>query len=300
MARPLRSMLYTPGNKPNMVAKVATFGSDAVILDLEDAVPVAEKDATRPRVREALGTLQPGPLRYVRVNALETGLAQADLEAVVCAELDGIKLPKVETPDGLREVDELLTGLEQQRDLPVGRIDLIPIVETAVGVLNARAIAEAGTRVRCLGFGAGDFCRDVNVRFSGNLWEPDGLELIFARSQIALASRAGGLEPPLDTVWMDVRDSEGLEQDARTAYRLGFQGKSAIHPGQVGIINRVFSPTTAEIDYARRVVEAFEQAEAAGSASIAVDGRLVDYPIAIKARWLLERARAFESVGVRG
>jgi citrate lyase subunit beta / citryl-CoA lyase len=297
MARPLRSMLFTPGNQPRMVAKVATFGADAVILDLEDAVPLAEKETTRPVVRAALPTLAGGPPRYVRVNALETGLTGGDLEAIVCADLDGVKLPKVETADDLLEVDRLLSDLEAERGLEVGQIDLIPSIETARGVLNARSIAEAGSRARLLSFGAGDFCRDVGVRFTGNLWEPDGLELLFARSQIVLASRAAGLEPPLDTVWLDVRDQAGLEQDARAAYRLGFQGKMAIHPGQVPIINEVFSPTAEEIDYARRVVEAFEQAEAAGSASIAVDGRLVDYPIVIKARWVLERARSFEAVG---
>ena len=297
MARPLRSMLFTPGNRPRMVAKVATFGADAVILDLEDAVPLAEKEATRPVVRAALPTLAGGPPRYVRVNALETGLTGGDLEAIVCADLDGVKLPKVETADDLLEVDRLLSDLEAERGLEVGQIDLIPSIETARGVLNARSIAEAGSRARLLSFGAGDFCRDVGVRFTGNLWEPDGLELLFARSQIVLASRAAGLEPPLDTVWLDVRDHAGLEQDARAAYRLGFQGKMAIHPGQVPIINEVFSPTAEEIDYARRVVAAFEQAEAAGSASIAVDGRLVDYPIVIKARWVLERARSFEAVG---
>ena len=297
MARPLRSMLFTPGNRPRMVAKVATFGADAVILDLEDAVPLAEKEATRPVVRAALPTLAGGPPRYVRVNALETGLTGGDLEAIVCADLDGVKLPKVETADDLLEVDRLLSDLEAERGLEVGQIDLIPSIETARGVLNARSIAEAGSRARLLSFGAGDFCRDVGVRFTGNLWEPDGLELLFARSQIVLASRAAGLEPPLDTVWLDVRDHAGLEQDARAAYRLGFQGKMAIHPGQVPIINEVFSPTAEEIDYARRVVAAFEQAEATGSASIAVDGRLVDYPIVIKARWVLERARSFEAVG---
>ena len=181
MARPLRSMLFTPGNRPRMVAKVATFGADAVILDLEDAVPLAEKEATRPVVRAALPTLAGGPPRYVRVNALETGLTGGDLEAIVCADLDGVKLPKVETADDLLEVDRLLSDLEAERGLEVGQIDLIPSIETARGVLNARSIAEAGSRARLLSFGAGDFCRDVGVRFTGNLWEPDGLELLFAR-----------------------------------------------------------------------------------------------------------------------
>lgn len=286
----LRSMLYAPGNQPRLVEKVGRFGADAIILDLEDAVPLAEKAATRPAVRAALPTLRGGPLRYVRVNAVETNLTSDDLAAVVCADLDGVKLPKVETPEDLLTAEAQLADLERAAGLPPGRIDLFPIIESAKGVLNVRAIAAASQRVRRLGFGGADFCRDVGVRFSGTLWEPDGLELLFARSQIALASRAAGLEPPIDTVWLDIRDHAGLEQDARAALRLGFGGKSAIHPGQVDIINRIFTPSPEEIDYARRVVEAFEQAERDGSASIAVDGRLVDYAIVIKARQALERA----------
>jgi citrate lyase subunit beta/citryl-CoA lyase len=283
-------MLYAPGNQPRLVGKVGGFGSDAVILDLEDAVPLAEKSATRPAVRAALPTLIQGPLRYVRVNAFDTGLTFDDLEAVVCADLDGLKLPKVESATDLLAVTERLGELERTAGLEVGRIDLMPLIESARGVLNARAIAEASPRVRRMGFGGADFCRDVGVRFSRALWEPDGLELLFARSQIVLASRAAGLEPPIDTVWLDVRDHVGLEQDARTALRLGFGGKSAIHPGQVEVINRVFSPTADELAYARKVVAAFEKAEAEGSASIAVDGRLVDYAIVIKARAVLDRA----------
>jgi citrate lyase subunit beta / citryl-CoA lyase len=273
-----------------MVARVGSFGSDAVILDLEDAVPLAEKAATRPAVRAALPSLAGGPLRYVRVNAVETGLVFDDLEAVVCPDLDGVLLPKVDRPEQLVAAEKRLEELEQRSGLEVALIDLVPLIETAEGVLNARSTAEAGRRVRRLGFGAADYCREVGVRFSGTLWEPDGLELLFARSQIVLASRAAGLEPPMDTVWLDVRDNAGLEQDARAALRLGFGSKAAIHPGQIEIINQVFSPTAEELEYARRVVEAFDRAEAEGSASIAVDGRLVDYPIVIKARWLLERA----------
>ena len=288
--RPLRSMLFAPGNQPRKVDKVATFGADAVILDFEDAVPLAEKVATRPVVRAALGTMAPGPLRYVRVNALDTGFTFADLAAVICADLDGIVLPKVESADGLATAEQRLDELERGCGLEAGRIDLLPLIETARGVLEAAAIAAAGRRVRRIGFGAGDFRRDVAVSFSGALWEPDGLELLYARSHLVLAARAAGLEPPMDTVWLDVRDPVGLEQDARAALRQGFGGKMAIHPGQVELINRVFSPSEEEIAFARCVDEAFTKAEAEGSASIAVDGMLVDYPIAIKARWVLERA----------
>ena len=287
--RPLRSMLFTPGNRPEMVAKVAGYDADAVILDLEDSVPLADKAATRPLVRAALPGLAGAP-RYVRVNAMDTSLTFDDLAAVVCADLDGVVLPKVESADELLAVERRLAELEQATGCEKGRIDLIPLIETARGVLNSREIAERGQRIRQIGFGAGDFRRDVAVSFSGSLWEPDGLELLFARSQVVLVSRAAGLEPPMDTVWLDVRDPAGLEQDSRAALRLGFGGKMAIHPSQLATIHAVFTPTADELAYARKVVDAFAQAEASGQAAIAVDGRLVDYPIAHKARWVLERA----------
>jgi citrate lyase subunit beta/citryl-CoA lyase len=290
MTRPLRSLLFAPGNQPRKLARVADFGSDGIILDLEDAVPIAEKESTRPMVREALPNITAGPLRYVRVNAIETGLTEADLEGVFCVELDGIKLPKVEQPSDVQEVDEILTRLEQAAGVSPGTTDLIPTIETARGVLSAQAIASASPRVKRLSFGAADFCRDVSVRFGGSLWGTDGLELQYARSHLVLASRAAGIEAPLDTVWIDIRDNDGLEQDARNALRLGFQGKSAIYPGQVDVINRVFSPTKEELEFARKVVAAFDEAEARGDAAIQLEGRMIDYPIAVKARWLLERA----------
>jgi len=269
---------------------VADFGADGIILDLEDAVPVAEKESTRPMVKEALAKLAAGPLRYVRVNAIETGLTRGDLEGVYCPDVDGIKLPKVEQPGDVQEVDAILTRLESEAGVVVGATDLIPTIETARGVLGALAIANASPRVKRLSFGAADFCRDVSVRFGGSLWGTDGLELQYARSHLVLASRAAGIEAPLDTVWIDIRDNDGLELDARNALRLGFQGKSAIYPGQVDIINRVFSPSDEELEFARKVVAAFDEAEARGDAAIQLEGRMIDYPIAVKARWLLDRA----------
>jgi citrate lyase subunit beta / citryl-CoA lyase len=291
MTRPLRSLLFAPGNQPRKLSRVADFGADGIILDLEDAVPIAEKESTRPMVREALPKIAAGPLRYVRVNAIETGLTRADLEGIYCPEVDGIKLPKVEQPSDVQEVDEFLTRLELQAGVASGSTDLIPTIETARGVLGAQAIASASPRVKRLAFGAADFCRDVSVRFGGSLWGTDGLELQYARSHLVLASRAAGIEAPLDTVWIDIRDNEGLELDARNALRLGFQGKSAIYPGQVDIINRVFSPSDDELEFARKVVAAFDEAEARGDAAIQLEGRMIDYPIAVKARWLLDRAR---------
>jgi transposase-like protein DUF772/HpcH/HpaI aldolase/citrate lyase family protein len=183
-------------------------------------------------------------------------------------------LPKVESATALATIDWLLTQLERKRDLAPGAIDLIPIIETAGGLTNLDGILAAGTRVRQVAFGAGDFTLDVNMA-----WSRTEAELGFARARIATASRAAGIAAPLDTVWVDLADEEGLEMSARTALGFGFQGKMCIHPKQIAPVHRVFTPGEAEVAFAERVVAAFAEAEAAGSAAIQLDGKFIDYPI---------------------
>ncbi len=292
MPSPLRSLLFAPGNRPHMLQKVGQCGADAVILDLEDAVPVSEKEATRQAVREAVGDIDTCPV-YVRINPLTAAagfsqpIGEADLVAVARPGLAGIILPKVESPDDLRRADTLLQGLETQHGLAPGSVDVIPIIETALAVQHAYDIAAAGTRVKRLAFGAGDFTRDIGVA-----WSRREIESQYARSALVIACRAAGLEPPLDTVWVDLRDQRGLTRSARTARQLGFQGKMAIHPGQVEPINTVFSPSATDIAFATRVVDAFTQAEADGLAAIQLDGQFIDYPIVESARRVLAMAAA--------
>ena len=292
MPSPLRSFLFAPGNRPRMLQKVGQCGADAVILDLEDAVPISEKEATRQAVRDAVGAIDTCPV-YVRINPLTAAagfsqpIGEADLDAIVRPGLAGIILPKVESPDDLRRADALLQGLEAQHGLTPGSVDVIPIMETALAVQCAYDIAASGTRVKRLAFGAGDFTRDIGVT-----WSRREIESQYARSALVIASRAAGLEPPLDTVWVDLRDPRGLARSARTAKQLGFQGKMAIHPSQVEPINTVFSPSDAEIAYATRVVAAFTQAEADGLASIQLDGQFIDYPIVESAQRVLAMAAA--------
>ena len=292
MPSPLRTLLFAPGNRPRMLRKVGQCGADAVILDLEDAVPISEKEATRQAVREAVGAIDTCPV-YVRINPLvatagfSQPIGEADLAAIVRPGLAGIILPKVESPDDLRRTDTLLQGLETQHGLAPGSVDVIPIVETALAVQRAYDIAASGTRVKRLAFGAGDFTRDIGVA-----WSRREIESQHARSALVIASRAAGLEPPLDTVWVDLRDQRGLTRSARTAKQLGFQGKMAIHPSQVEPLNTVFSPSVAEIDFATRVVDAFTQAEADGLASIQLDGQFIDYPIVESAQRVLAMAAA--------
>src|SRR5258707_3858646 len=282
----LRSFLFAPGNHTRRVEKALSLQADAVILDLEDAVATAEKRATRDAVIAAL----PRPRRallYVRVNAVDTEFCYGDLAAVVRPGLDGIILPKVESAAGLATADWLLAQLEREQGLTPGAIDLVPIIETARGLNQIDAILATGTRVKRIAFGAGDFTLDVNMA-----WSRDEAELAYARAKIVTASRAAGIEAPFDTVWIDLADEEGLEASARTALGFGFQGKMCIHPNQIAVVNRVFTPSEGETAFAERVVAAFARAEAEGSAAIQLDGKFIDYPILYRAQQILEKVEA--------
>jgi citrate lyase subunit beta / citryl-CoA lyase len=291
--RALRSFLFAPGNHARRVQKALSLDADAVILDLEDAVATAEKPAALEAVAAAFGRQRRG-LLYVRVNAVDTEFCYGDLVAIVRPGLDGIILPKVESAAGLATIDWLLAQLERDRGLPPGGIDLIPIIETAAGLDRLTVILgatlAAGTRVRRVAFGAGDFTLDVNM-----VWSRGESELTPARAAIVTASRAAGIEAPLDTVWVDLTDPDGLEASARTALGLGFQGKMCIHPDQIAIVNRVFTPTDVEIAFAERVAAAFAKAEAEGSAAIQLDGKFIDYPIVYRARRVLTRIAAIRA-----
>jgi citrate lyase subunit beta / citryl-CoA lyase len=291
-ARPQRSFLFAPGNRPRMVRKVITFGADAVILDLEDAVPIAEKASTRGAIKEALigYPRTPSCHTYVRVNSLDTGLTADDVRGILCSALDGIILPKVESAEELRAGEAILGQIETEVGLPSGRIDLIPIIETAKGFLKAQSIASAGTRARRLAFGAGDFTFDLGVNWSG-----DCPAIMLPRMLLPVISRAAGLEPPFDTVYQDIHDLDGLRRETETAKALGFQGKMCIYPAQVAVVNAVFSPTDAEIAYARKAISAFRAAEAQGQASCTVDGKMIDYPLAERAKRVLAVAEVLGS-----
>lgn len=282
----LRSFLFTPGNHPRRVEKVFSAGADAVILDLEDAVAIPEKPATRPMIVEALQRPR-GCLGYVRVNAMETEFCYGDLVAVVQPGVDGIILPKVESAAGLLAIDWLVEQLERERGLPRRGIDLMPIIETARGIADLDAILRAGSRVKRIAFGAGDFTFDLNM-----IWSRSESELAHARAAVVTSSRAAGLEAPIDTVWTDLQDEPALESSARTVLGLGFQGKMCIHPKQIPVVNAVFTPTDAEVAFAERVVAAFEQAEREGSAAIQLDGKFIDYPIVYRARRVLKTIEA--------
>jgi citrate lyase subunit beta/citryl-CoA lyase len=281
----MRSLLFAPGNHARRVEKALGLPADGVILDLEDAVAISEKAATRTTVVEAFGKPRAGKL-YVRVNALTTEWCFGDITAVVHAGLDGIILPKVEQAHELRTSEWMIANLERESGLPIGTIDLIPIIETALGISNLKRICRSGTRMKRLAFGAGDFTLDM-----GMVWTRSEAELLPHRSACVMESRAAGLEPPLDTVWADLRDADGFIASARHAATLGFQGKMCIHPDQIAPTNAAFTPDEAAVAQAKRIVEAFDKAEAAGLASIQLEGQFIDYPIVQRARRVLEAAR---------
>ena len=281
-----RSLLFAPGNHARRVEKSLTLDADVVILDLEDAVAIAEKAATRAKVVAAFQTPRRA-LGYVRINAFDTPFCFDDLQAVVAPGIDGILLPKVESPAQIVAIDWVVAALERARGLPEGKIDLMPIVETGRGVAALRKIARSGTRVRRLSFGAGDYTLDVGMR-----WTFGERELDHVRTAIVVESRAAGLEPPIDTVWIHLGQTEALRRSTELARDLGFQGKLCIHPEQLGPVNAAFTPTGEEVAKAERYVAAFEEAEARGSVSIQVDGYFIDYPIVEQARRTLRIAQA--------
>lgn len=280
----LRSLLFAPANHVRHVEKALTGPADGAILDLEDAVAIAEKPAARLAARHSLEQRATTTLKaYVRINALSTPFAYEDLCAVVCPGLDGIILPKTESAEQVATVDWLLSQLEREYAMPVGGVDLMPIIETACGLLHVQEIAGASSRVRRLNFGAGDFSLDTNMT-----WTTRNEGILWARIQLVILSRAARLEPPLDTVFADLNDLEGLASEAKQAKRLGFQGKACIHPKQVEVVNATFTPSPEEVKQAQSIITAFEQAESAGIASLRVGGQFVDYPVAERARRVIE------------
>ena len=285
---PLRSMLFTPGNQTRRVEKALTLNADAVILDLEDAVASSEKEQARAAVVASLTRRTGGgPRRYVRINASNTLWHAEDLDAIMGLPIDGIILPMAEHPGDVAAVAHRMTELEKQHGLAALTMDLIPIIETGAGLAAVHAIAAVGSHLRCLAFGAADFVVDMNMR-----WTRDEAELTPARAEIAVASRAAGLAAPVDSVWTRLQDAEGLVNSANRVRDLGYQGKLCIHPDQLGPVHAAFTPDAEEVAFADKVIAAFDEAEAAGSASISVEGHFVDYPIVERAR----RLRAFMNI----
>jgi citrate lyase subunit beta/citryl-CoA lyase len=284
----MRSVMTVPVIVERFVEKAPSSGADVICLDLEDSVPPDEKLAARPLARKAIETMpRAGFQVYTRVNGFWSGLIEGDLEAIVRPGLDGVVISKAESADMIREIDSHLSRLENERGIDPGTVAIMPLIETAKGVAKSYEICEASPRLTGAIFGAEDYATDMGVERT-----TEGAEILFARTQIAIACRAAGIEA-IDTPDPDYTDADHLRREMRLARSLGYRGKLCIHPLQVQIANEIFRPAEAEVAEARLIVEAFERdGLAKGRAAIPLGGKMVDTPIYWRAKRLLEAAES--------
>lgn len=283
----LRSLLFVPGNQAKMLQKAMGYVPDAFVPDMEDSVPAEEKA----NAREVTASLLPqlarvGPLVIPRVNAMDTGLLEADLAAVVGPHIYGVSVGKIRTPRDIEQISGIMAELENKAGVPVGQVRLVPWIETAMAIVHVYAICMASPRIVGVAFGAEDFTHDMGIDRTA-----DDSEVAYPRSMMCVAARAADVLA-LDTPYFGFRDPTGLRQNALASKKIGFKGKFAIHPAQIESLNAVFSPSPEEIDYARRVVAAFEAAERAGRGSTSLDGQVIDVPVVKRARAVLEMVDA--------
>ena len=290
----LRSLVFVPGNRANMLERALGFGADVVMVDLEDSVPPGEKAAACEMAAEWVPRLAAAGRRVmVRVNSLDTGLTSQELDTVVCPELAGISVGKGDTAWDLQQVDQLLGPLESRIGIPRGTIKLVPWIETAMAIVHVYEMARASQRIVGIAFGAEDYTNDMGV-----IRTDFGEECYYARSAVAVAARAARVAA-LDGPFVGFRDPDGLRTDAGTARQMGFTGKFAIHPAQIDIINETFSPHPDDVEYARTVIAAWEEAESEGRGSLSIDGRMVDVPVVKRAQNLLALVEAIAAQSVQ-
>jgi citrate lyase subunit beta/citryl-CoA lyase len=287
----LRSLLFVPGNQPKMLEKALGVLPDAFVPDMEDSVPWDEKANARRVTASFLPRFAPGgPLVIPRLNSLDTGLLEEDLTAVVGPHIYGVSVGKIQTAQDIAHISEIIARLEEKAGVPVGQTRLVPWIETARAIVHCYDIL-AMPRMVGAAFGAEDLTHDMGIERT-----EDDSEVAVARSITCLAARAADVLA-LDTPYFLFRNPEGLRQNALASKKIGFKGKFAIHPAQIDIINEVFSPSAAEIDYAQRVVAAFDEAARAGRGSTSLDGKVVDVPVVRRARVLLEVAASMPQRG---
>jgi citrate lyase subunit beta/citryl-CoA lyase len=270
-----------------MLANAEVYGADSVILDLEDGVPVSEKDAARILVRNALQHI---PYRRaevtVRVNALSTPFGRDDFREIIPLAPDAVRLPKCESADDVREADAMMTDLELKNGIEPGTVGIIAITESARGGRNLSEIAAESPRLIALNYGAEDYTADI-----GAVRTKEGRELDDIRAKVIVAARIAGVQA-LDSVFGDVNDLDGLYAEALRVRLLGFDGKSVIHPRQIPVVHRAFTPSDQEVGFARRVMAAFREASSRGAGVIALDGRMIDAPVVARAEKILALAEA--------
>ncbi|VGU67346.1 citrate lyase beta chain / citryl-CoA lyase subunit [Streptococcus pyogenes] len=286
MERLRRTMMFVPGANAAMLRDAPLFGADSVMFDLEDSVSLKEKDTSRALVHFALKTFDYSSVEtVVRVNGLDS-CGALDIEAVVLAGVNVIRLPKTETAQDIVDVEAVIERVERENGIEVGRTRMMAAIESAEGVLNTREIAKASKRLIGIALGAEDYVTNMKTRRY-----PDGQELFFARSMILHAARAAGIAA-IDTVYSDVNNTEGFQNEVRMIKQLGFDGKSVINPRQIPLVNEIYTPTKKEIDHAKQVIWAIREAESKGSGVISLNGKMVDKPIVERAERVIALATA--------
>jgi len=280
-----RTKLYLPGNNPNMLLRGHLFNPDGVILDLEDAVSMSQKDSARVLVQHVLRRGDFGNCEVaVRINGMDTDMWRTDIEAVVPCGVDGIRIPKVENPKDIVLMDEALSEIENKAGIEQGKTLIFCLLETALGIWKAYDIATASPRIAAICPGGEDLRADLKTSRSDT-----GEELIGPRRMVVLAAHAAHVDA-LDTVYAAITDDEGLRRETEWVKQLGFQGKSVIHPNQIPVIHDVFTPTASEIEKAKRIVDAAKEAAEKGLGAVQVDGKMVDKPVVKRAEYTLQRA----------
>ncbi len=283
--------MFVPGNNPGMMADAHIYGPDSIMLDLEDSVTMAEKDAARLLVYNALKTIDYGDTEMVvRINPLNTPYGKKDVEAVVKAGVDVIRMPKTETADEVREVEAEILKWETELGC-VGRTKIMAAIESALGIVNAYPIATASKRMMGIALGAEDYCANLKTQRTQGDNPNFGIELLLARQTIVVAARAAGIDA-LDTVYSNLNDMDTFRREVELIKALGFDGKSIINPRQIEIINEVFAPKEKDIEKALKILAAIKEAEAKGSGVIAVNGKMVDKPVVIRAQHTIDLAIA--------
>jgi citrate lyase subunit beta/citryl-CoA lyase len=287
----MRSVFYVPGNNDKMIAKAPTTPADIITLDLEDSVPPAEKPRARDIVRESLKLAgSGGSTVYVRINNWETLMTNDDLEAIVHEGLSGICLAKTGGPDHVQRLEWKLEELERRRGLPVGKIAIQLLIETAKGVINAYPSAISSKRVNSLIFGAVDYTKDMRVKLTS-----EGVEQFHARSHTAVAARAAGCVA-IDCPFVDFKNMEAFEKSTREGRQMGYEGRMLIHPTQIEPSNRIYSPGPEDVEWAKGVVKVFEEEGIAkGMAAVSYNGKMVDTPVYDNARTILTTLAEIEA-----
>lgn len=282
-----RTSLFVSGASPAHMLQAQFYNEDCLVFDLEDSVPMSGKDAARVLIYNMLKKHRPKNKEVViRVNALGTVFFEDDIEAAVRARPDGIRLPKVESPQDVHRIDERITAIERKAGIAEGSTRLWCNIETYFGVLRATEIATASPRIVAMAISAEDFTASMRAQRT-----KQGLEIFHARNMVLLACRAAGIDA-LDAVFGDFEDLEGLYEDAELGKRLGFDGKTVIHPRQIDVVNKVYTPSEKQIAHAVRVVAAVEEAKRNNKGAVSLDGAMLDEPIVIRARTVLMQARA--------